>query len=285
MPSRLNLHRRNRVAKALYNGLLAQTLGEREAQRGRYENEKLGILLGLIGRPASLLDLGCGSGLLLHAMQGKVGRLAGLDESRDRIRQAKENCRGAEYILSKIEDMCFEGEFEVIVASQVMHELKLFAPKKVLGQAIMKVREALVPDGRFIFLDHLDPGAGDCEISVGSKTTHVQLNKFQREFRYRTVRVQKLYPELKIKRRDLQDFVTKTWSFGTNMESMEMRETHCCFTYDQVMTQLKKCGLETRLFKEFQNIESDLNDHDIRLMRARPWNRKFVSVSYIKNGQ
>ena len=87
-----------------------------------------------------------------------------------------------------------------------------------------------------------------------------------------------------IGKRDLQDFVTKTWSLSTPMEEMEMNETHASFSRGEAKGLVKKAGLVARKLITFADIKGDLRLHNMSLESPfLPWDRKFILVSMHTN--
>ena len=267
------------VKQPLYDSEMAKALMDRELARGKQDNEKFELLAWLIGKCDSVLDIGCGSGLLLKRLEGQVNRTVGLDESEERLRQAKDLCPSTEFTCKRIEDIDFQSEFDLIVASQVLHEVKLFGREDELMRSLARIKDALRPKGRFLLLDHLDPGEGECQIMVEEPSCAGLIAHFQLNFQYRTVRVRQEGDKLAMPKRDLQDFVTKVWSFGSPMEGMEMRETHCVFSEEEVKRLLETAGLLVTGFIEFQDIAADLEMQGLRLLFPSSWRRKFICIA------
>ena len=267
------------MKQPLYDSEMAKALMDRELARGKQDNEKFELLAWLIGKCDSVLDIGCGSGLLLKRLEGQVNRTVGLDESEERLRQAKDLCPSTEFTCKRIEDIDFQSEFDLIVASQVLHEVKLFGREDELMRSLARIKDALRPKGRFLLLDHLDPGEGECQIMVEEPSCAGLIAHFQLNFQYRTVRVRQEGDKLAMPKRDLQDFVTKVWSFGSPMEGMEMRETHCVFSEEEVKRLLETAGLLVTGFIEFQDIAADLEMQGLRLLFPSSWRRKFICIA------
>jgi signal-transduction protein with cAMP-binding, CBS, and nucleotidyltransferase domain len=60
---------------------------------------------------------------------------------------------------------------------------------------------------------------------------------------------------------------------------MEMRETHCVFSEENVKHLLETAGLQVTGFIEFQDIAADLEAHGLRLLSPSSWRRKFICIA------
>lgn len=266
--------------KVLYSKEEADFLSKREKEWKPHEQQKVDVILSQIGDINSLIEIGCGSGQILKSLVGKVPRLVGIDESSDRLRHATQICRGVELIKAKAEELTFKEEFDAVLTSQMLHEVKMFCTQKEMNGILFVIRRMLKPRGKYLLLDHLDPGEGSVEIEVPDHVEKLLL-EFKSKFRYRQVYLTKLGGgRYEIGKRDLQDFVTKTWSLNSPMENMEMNETHASFSREEAKAIVQRAGLSVDRFISFTNIEEDLKLHNIFLEpTASPWNRKFLLVA------
>ena len=263
---------------ALYSGDEAGFLSWLQKLWRHYEDEKAKVILEHLGGAESLLDVGCGPGELLKRLAGKVSRLVGVDESEEMLENAARNCPSAELVRAKAEDMEFREEFDVVVTSQMLHEVKQFGTAGQMDVVLRVIWDALKPGGRYFLLDHLDPGEG--KVTVEFRQDDALLREFVRKFRYRRVQLIKLGPDLyEMEKRDLQDFVTKTWALRSPMEEMEMEETHAAFDEEEAIEIVRGAGFSPGRFITLTNMGRDLKDHGIELQVESPWNRKFLLIS------
>ena len=201
-----------------------------------------------------------------------------MDESEEMLEEAARNCPSAELVQAKAEDMEFREEFDVVVTSQMLHEVKQFGAPRQMSKVLRAIWDALKPGGRYFLLDHLDPGEG--KVAVRLHQDDALLREFVRKFRYRRVQLEKLGPGFYgIEKRDLQDFVTKTWALRSPMEGMEMKETHAAFNEKEAKELVRRAGFLPERFITFTNIGKNLEDHGIKLQRKSPWDRKFLLIS------
>jgi len=245
-----------------------------------HDKEKINVTLQHLGRVNSLLDIGCGSGQILKGLSRRVPELVGVDENEERLKDASKNCPKAKLIRAKAEELKFHEEFDVVLTSQMLHEVKQFGTMGEVSKTLKVVWNALKPGGRYFLLDHFDPGKGRVIIKVSGRTEG-PLQEFKAKFRYRRVYLKELGPGIyEIEKRDLQDFVTKTWSFNSPMEDMEMSETHAPFDRKEVEAIVRRAGFSPKRFILFTNIKNDLKDHRIELKgKTSPWHRKFLLIS------
>ena len=91
-----------------------------------------------------LLEIGCGSGVLLNKLKDDFD-VFGIDISEYAIKKACEKIDKEELKVLNIEKEDINGNFDVIIAFDVMEHLK--NPDKV----IKKIKKLLIKDGIFIF--------------------------------------------------------------------------------------------------------------------------------------
>lgn len=108
-------------------------------------------------RSVDWLDVGCGTGKMAEVAfrKSSIGRFVFCDNSSDMLDIAKERFRSGkeEFVVSNVQDINFDNEFDVVTAVQAMHYLK----KHKKTSAIKKCYEALKPDGLFINFENFAP--------------------------------------------------------------------------------------------------------------------------------
>lgn len=94
--------------------------------RGREQRARYSIVAGQIharGPQVSVLDVGCGEGLLEHNLVA-YGRYLGVDLSGEAIRRARAEARtGARFAVGDASSFEPEGHFEVVVFNEVLYYL------------------------------------------------------------------------------------------------------------------------------------------------------------------
>lgn len=267
-----------RNSHILYSGDEAGFLSKLQELWKPDEDEKAKVIVEHLDNARSVLDLGCGSGQLLKRLAGKVLRLVGVDENREMLEKAARNCPSAELVRTKAEDMEFREEFDVVVTSQMLHEVRQFGTAGQMDRVLRAIWDALNPGGRYFLLDHLDPGEG--KVTVRLRQDDALLQEFVRKFRCRRVQFRKLEPGLyEMERRDLQDFVTKTWALRGPMEEIEMKETHAAFSEEEAKGIVRGAGFSPERFITLTNMRRGLEDHGMELQGESPWDRKFLLIS------
>ncbi len=268
------------VQAPLYSSEAARILAQRERTHAR-RAQRVRLVLERLGQAQSLLDIGCGSGEYLQAAaQRGIPRLVGIDESPERLRQAQAACPQAELHLARAERLPFADQsFDVVLAAQVLHEIALFGQPRDLEKTLSEIRRVLKPEGRLIALDHLDPGPARVRVRLPQKVRS-QFDYFAQRYQLRKITFEEC-PDgtLWLSRRDLQDFVTKIWAFGTAIEDVEMRETHCPFDREKIEALLSEAQLTLREWLTFEEISEDLAEHGIELVEGTSWPRKFLLVA------
>ena len=98
----------------------------------------------------SVLDVGCGTGMLLHRAResGHTGRLCGIDPDNASLDRARTR-DDVMWVEGRAEDMVWEREFELTIMAS--NAFQVFVTDDELRSALAAIREALVPGGRFVF--------------------------------------------------------------------------------------------------------------------------------------
>jgi SAM-dependent methyltransferase len=105
----------------------------------------------------AVLDVGCGTGVLLKAARAAdhPGRLVGLDPAEGMITQARRD-PGVEWIRGDLGTVAFDGEFDLVVMTG--HAFQVFLTDAEARAQFTAIRRALKSDGRFAF-ETRNPGA------------------------------------------------------------------------------------------------------------------------------
>jgi SAM-dependent methyltransferase len=109
-----------------------------------------GFYLPLVMAADSVLDVGCGTGMLLRRAraEGHAGRLCGLDPAAAMLDVARAG-QDIEWELGDLSTARWDEEFELIVMTG--HAFQVLTGDEQLREALAAVRAALVPGGRFAF--------------------------------------------------------------------------------------------------------------------------------------
>jgi SAM-dependent methyltransferase len=110
-----------------------------------------GFYLPLVMGAASVLDVGCGTGMLLRRAraEGHAGRLCGLDPAAAMLDVARVGGEDVEWVLGDLSSVSWAGEFELVVMTG--HAFQVLTGDEELREALAAVRHALTPGGRFAF--------------------------------------------------------------------------------------------------------------------------------------
>lgn len=106
--------------------------------------------LPLLMSASSVLDIGCGTGALLHSARetGHTGRLCGLDPAATMLAVARRRS-DIEWVLGDLSAATWSHEFDLIVMTG--HAFQVLLTDDELRSALTAIRSALTPAGRFVF--------------------------------------------------------------------------------------------------------------------------------------
>ena len=116
----------------------------------REDRADFGFYLPLVMQAHAVLDIGCGTGALLHWAResGHGGRLCGLDPARGMIEQAEKR-KDVEWLHGNLGARAWQPEFDLAVMTG--HAFQVLVTDEELRGALGAIRAALVKGGRFAF--------------------------------------------------------------------------------------------------------------------------------------
>ena len=114
------------------------------------ERDDLAFYLPLVMSARAVLDVGCGTGALLHMARaaGHTGRLVGLDPAPGMLEQARTR-PNVEWLLGDLTSVGFDGEFDLVVMTG--HAFQVLVGDDEIRAALAAIPSALTDGGRFAF--------------------------------------------------------------------------------------------------------------------------------------
>ena len=103
-----------------------------------------------VPRPTAILDVGCGTGRLLHAAAERFpgARLEGVDAAAGMIEQAKASAGNVNFQLATAEHLPFQDrQFDLVFSTMTFHH---WADQR---QGIAEIARVMTPSGRWILAD------------------------------------------------------------------------------------------------------------------------------------
>jgi ubiquinone/menaquinone biosynthesis C-methylase UbiE len=109
-----------------------------------------GFYLPIVMSAQSVLDVGCGTGALLHAAReaGHTGRLCGLDPAEGMLQQARKRS-DIDWILGDLSGAAWDRQFDLVLMTG--HAFQVFLGDDELRLALAAMRSALTHGGRLAF--------------------------------------------------------------------------------------------------------------------------------------
>ena len=106
--------------------------------------------LPLVMSAESVLDVGCGTGALLHMAReaGHTGRLCGLDPAEGMLAQARKRM-DIEWVHGDLNSARWQREFDLVIMTG--HAFQVLTDDSQLQIALATIRSTLTDKGRFIF--------------------------------------------------------------------------------------------------------------------------------------
>jgi len=114
------------------------------------QRDDLAFYLPLVMSAPAVLDVGCGTGMLLHRARqaGHTGRLCGLDPGVGMLDQAQRRS-DIEWVLGDLASAGWDREFDLVVMTG--HAFQVLVTDDEVRGSLAAVRSALTPAGRFAF--------------------------------------------------------------------------------------------------------------------------------------
>lgn len=146
----------DKLAKYGFYGLLAPR------NRGGRKSEYVTILFDEAVVPlirekcvSSLLDFGCGTGVLCHRVAHDVDHVTGMDIAAGALQVAKESCGSLPNVTLTLIDgdylPCPDAHFDCVVAREAL----MYVPDSKLEHIVAEIYRVLRPGGSFVLLDQV----------------------------------------------------------------------------------------------------------------------------------
>ena len=117
---------------------------------GREERADFRFYLPLVMAAGAVLDVGCGTGALLHWAResGHPGRLVGLDPAAGML-QVAQTRSDIEWVLGDLSNLAWHRKFDLAVMTG--HAFQVLVSDDEIRTALATIRSALIPGGVFAF--------------------------------------------------------------------------------------------------------------------------------------
>lgn len=219
-----------------------------------------GLIPLLVKKSNNILDVGCGSGVMLKALENEnpKAKLTGLDLNIDAIKKLMQNTNWKLYHLDFMD--LKNVKFDTIIFSSILHEIssynndlsKRFTEKPIL-EALEKSNELLDDDGIIVVRDGLMSSKSKRNnkliVSFANTDDEIWLYRFQNDFRG----FDKLDINTKINKIAnnkylvsegfLKEFLCK-YTWGEDSYHREINERFGILTKDEWLSLVKEAGFE-----------------------------------------
>ncbi len=222
-------------------------------------------------RSSTILDLGCGVGMLAPLLRSRApqANIVGLDMSQFLLGEMRTRNPGSnvETLQGRMPEIPIQtNSIDAIVAVQALHEVFHFMGSSQLKQTLDVAHSLLREGGVFVAMDHQNPGEGLARVKMSEKSLE-KLTYFRDRFQPRRIQYTDMPGgDLEMSLRDLYDFVTKIWSFGTDLEEEEMNETHTPFTAEEIASKFLEAGFTIEHLQNLNPIEQRLKPFGIKVL-------------------
>ncbi|MYH68285.1 MAG: class I SAM-dependent methyltransferase [Dehalococcoidia bacterium] len=121
-----------------------------DPQFGREDRDDFRFYLPLIMAAGAVLDVGCGTGALLHWAResGHTGRLTGLDPAAGMLEVARTRT-DIEWVHGDLSSVAWDREFDLVVMTG--HAFQVLVEDEEISASLAAIHSALAPGGVFAF--------------------------------------------------------------------------------------------------------------------------------------
>ena len=221
-----------------------------------------------------VLEIGCGTGQILSKIKSK-GFKVGVDYSNDRLKSSPFKNKIL-FIRADVKSLPFtDNYFSNIVMSHFFHELIQFEDKKNLKKTMYQILSKLKHRGRVIIIDHCDPGKGYIKFEMNKKSLETY-KIFKKKFKF--YKKDPLENKNIYRLNNLQNFITKIWSMGTDAEKLEMNEDHTLLDPNKIFLSLQKFGLKLIKIRKFGELNELSKFYKLSKSKKKLFKRQFCLV-------
>lgn len=114
------------------------------------EENLIELLARVCGEGDALLELGCGTGVMVGRLASQFARCVGVDPAENLLERAPRT-PNVEYVVKRLEDIDYDNEFDCVLLRNTLHHLD--DPESGVSQA----REALRRGGKIVLCEGVPP--------------------------------------------------------------------------------------------------------------------------------
>ncbi len=119
----------------------ADSYRERWSLRHAFHKRRLDSLAGIVPTPGQVLDAGCGSGVLCRLLADKGCQVSGVDLLQTRVNWCQQFVPEGRFLLGDLRTFTFPGEFDVVVASEVLEHVSAGDRRTALANLAKHVKK------------------------------------------------------------------------------------------------------------------------------------------------
>jgi SAM-dependent methyltransferase len=211
-------------------------------------------------KPGKIVELGCGSGLVLEALSKDFADsiIVGLDVDKEQLEKVL--ARGLKNVIPLkadiIQKIFPDGTFDTALFVASLHEVFSYRGRKKVRVAFQIAHDMLMDSGILIVQDFLKPPSRLVKINFLNEEAGKRFLRFAREFRPRKVRDEESRGAVELDIADAVEFASKYRSPDEEDWQEEMRETHFFFTEEEYQEMAQRTGFVIKDFKKLPTDES-----------------------------
>lgn len=211
-------------------------------------------------KPGKIVELGCGSGVVLEALLPHFpnSTIVGVDMDISQLeRVIEKDLHNVIPVKADITQKIFpDGTFDTALFVASLHEVFSYQGKKKVRAAFQIAHEMLTDSGVLVVQDFLKPPSRLVKLNFLNEETGKRFLRFAREFRPRKVRYEESEGTVELDIADAIEFISKYRSPDEEDWQEEMHETHFFFTEEEYQEMAQKTGFVIKDFKKLATDES-----------------------------